>query len=162
MSVPRTPIFQAIDQLNWNYGKGDVIEVDYTGSTFVQQPYGMRKERKKFTAVETADQTTVYALGHQKTIYHPKTYQVIDHGVCHCQYFSGCGTGYNTDFSIVFTGAGYNATEAYNDALDQAAMSGYDYANIRHDAFSRKTVPANTEDLYYYVSVRMTDDRKNS
>lgn len=160
-NLPLTPIYEALERLNTHYGKGYISEVDYTGSTFVQQPHGMRPERKRFTAVETADQTTVYALGHQKTIYHATTYEVRDHGVDHAQYFQGCGTSY-TDFDIVFTGAGSTGQEAYSDALDQAAMSGYDIEGIKAPAFGSYRVPASHEEHYRYVSVRMKDSRKIS
>jgi hypothetical protein len=85
------------------------------------------------------------------------SYEILDHGMDHSQYFQGCGTAY-TDFTNVWTGAGNNAKEAYNDALDQAYM---DIGGIA-DKFpkrpagirSRPCVPVNSEDMYFYVSIR--------
>ena len=85
------------------------------------------------------------------------SYEILDHGMDHSQYFQGCGTAY-TDFTNVWTGAGNNAKEAYNDALDQAYM---DIGGIA-DKFpkrpagthSRPCVPVNSEDVYFYVSIR--------
>lgn len=87
-----------------------------------------------------------------------KPYEVIDHGIDNCQYFQGCGTAF-TDFDICFTGAGSNAREAYHDALDQAAMSGYNVDSVRGvSQLSRRVVrQSDHEDIYYYVSIRLSN-----
>lgn len=85
-------------------------------------------------------------------------YEVIDHGIDHSQYFPGCGTAY-TDFDVAITGAGSNAREAYNDALDQAAMSGYNVDSVRGvSKLGRNIVTRqHNEECYYYVSIRLSN-----
>lgn len=51
-------------------------------------------------------------------------FQIIDHGIEHSQYFQGCGTSY-TNFDYCVTGCGGNATEAFDDALEQIASGAY-------------------------------------
>lgn len=51
-----------------------------------------------------------------------KDFELIDHGIDHNQYFRGCGVS-GTKFEFVTTGAGENALEAFDDALEQIAMS---------------------------------------
>ena len=84
-------------------------------------------------------------------------FEIIDHGVDHEQYFQGCGVAF-TEFDQCYTGIGESKTEAFNDALDQIAVSGYDvpsklekFANVLSD------VSANLEheDMHVYVSVRI-------
>lgn len=48
------------------------------------------------------------------------SFEIIDHGIEHSQYFQGCGVSY-TNFNEVATGCGQNATEALEDALEQIA-----------------------------------------
>lgn len=48
------------------------------------------------------------------------SFEIIDHGIKHSQYFQGCGVSY-TNFNEVATGCGQNATEALEDALEQIA-----------------------------------------
>ncbi len=58
-----------------------------------------------------------------KTTHKIASFEIIDHGIDHCQYFQGCGTSY-TEFDSAATGCGENALEAFDDALEQIAMSG--------------------------------------
>lgn len=85
------------------------------------------------------------------------SYEILDHGMAHSQYFQGCGTAF-TNFTHVWTGAGNSSKEAYNDALEQAYMDIGDLADKlpkRPDGFTlRPTVPADSDDLYFYVSIR--------
>jgi len=85
------------------------------------------------------------------------SYEILDHGMSHSQYFNGCGVSY-THFTHVWTGAGDNSKEAYNDALDQAYTDIGDLADKfqkRPAGFTlRPTVPADSEDVYFYVSIR--------
>lgn len=57
-------IREALDSLNWNYGRGDVIHVDFTAMTFTRKPFQMRNEVRSFRF----ENNTVYALSHQKKI----------------------------------------------------------------------------------------------
>ena len=50
------------------------------------------------------------------------SFEILDHGIDNSQYFQGCGTSY-TAFDHVQTGCGENATEAFEDALEQIACS---------------------------------------
>ncbi len=90
-------------------------------------------------------------------------YEILNHGVQHNQYFTGCGT-YGTEFQEVVTGAGDNAVEAYNDALE-AIASQHDSAAIdllglpacpkRHNITVRCKVPASySNEHYVYVGIR--------
>ena len=85
------------------------------------------------------------------------SYEIRDHGMNHSQYFQGCGTAF-TNFTHVWTGAGDSSKEAYNDALDQAYMDIGDLADKfqkRPVGFTlRPTVPHDSEDVYFYVSIR--------
>jgi hypothetical protein len=48
-------------------------------------------------------------------------YELIDHGIDGCQYFTGCGVAY-TSYSDVVTGCGENFAEALDDCLDSIAQ----------------------------------------
>ena len=54
----------ALERLNWLYGVGDVISVDYEQSTFKYKRYGCNEEQKKFRLVDG----TLYALGHSQKV----------------------------------------------------------------------------------------------
>jgi hypothetical protein len=41
-------IRETLDSLNWNYGRGDVIHVDFATSTFTRKPHQMRIEVRSF------------------------------------------------------------------------------------------------------------------
>jgi len=84
-------------------------------------------------------------------------YEILDHGMMYSDYFQGCGVSY-TRFTHVWTGAGDSSKEAYNDALDQMSMDDWEAAEkmpkrptgIR----THPTVPHDSEDIYFYVSIR--------
>jgi len=77
-----------------------------------------------------------------------------DHGVENNQYFQGCGTSFSR-WDDVGVGAGGSVREAYNDAVEQLAMSGWDTFEMpsgkglsdKHD------IPEEWEDSYHYVCV---------
>lgn len=48
-------------------------------------------------------------------------YEIIDHGVDNIQYFQGCGTAFS-EFDNVVTGVGFDASEAYQNAVDMVAQ----------------------------------------
>ena len=54
-----------------------------------------------------------------------EAFEIIDHGVESSSYFRGCGVSF-TEYDDVFTGIGDTASEAFGDAIEQAAMSGYE------------------------------------
>jgi hypothetical protein len=95
-----------------------------------------------------------------------KDYEIINHGIENSQYFQGCGTSF-TGFDIAITGVGYNAKQAYNDAVDQCYMMDIDSASldkllpVRPRGINAKDkVPyeySKHEDneIYYYVSIRL-------
>lgn len=47
-------------------------------------------------------------------------HEIVDYGIDHCQYFQGAGTAF-TKWDHVYLGAGSNAYEALEDALEQAS-----------------------------------------
>jgi hypothetical protein len=96
-------------------------------------------------------------------------FEVIDHGVHHCQYFQGCGVAY-TKYDLCITGCGMaSAREAFEDVLEQLCSIGYSVPDALSDYAAELTenddvsqsyrdcgedVPEDSE-LYYYVSVRL-------
>lgn len=62
-------------------------------------------------------------------------YEVIDHGICHSDYFQGCGVAF-TSYEECYTGIGDNPSEAIADALEQAAQCGWDVDAIDNDGGS--------------------------
>ena len=85
-------------------------------------------------------------------------YEIINHGCTSSDYFQGCGT-YGSGFEHVVTGIGNNAKEAYEDAIEQACQSFNDGELPRFPVKPRginkkDAVPANAEDVYWYVSIR--------
>jgi hypothetical protein len=87
-----------------------------------------------------------------------KAYEVIDHGIDHSSYFPGCGTSF-TPFDMCVTGAGMDAKEAYEDAVEQLACIGYNVdklPNLPKDLrASKDEVPDDAEETYYYVSIQV-------
>ena len=92
-------------------------------------------------------------------------FEIVNHGYDHSQYFQGCGCSY-TEYDSVVTGAGMNAREAYDDALEQIAMmesSGFveKFPSRPRGINARDKVPARMQreeenEMYYYVSIRYT------
>ena len=84
-------------------------------------------------------------------------YEIIDHGRMYSHYFRGCGTSF-TRFTHVWTGVGSSSKEAYNDALDQMFMDDREAAEKMPTRPSgiraRPKVPHDSEDVYFYVSIR--------
>lgn len=86
------------------------------------------------------------------------SFQLEDCGVDHCQYFTGRGTVF-TAFDVVFVGIGSSASEACEDALEQAAMSGWNVDAIDNDLSNEDDVPVSEDDEYqdndflHYVAV---------
>ena len=84
-------------------------------------------------------------------------YEIINHGMEHSQYFQGYGV-YGTRFTHVWTGVGDSSKEAYNDALDQMFMDDREAAEKMPTRPSgiraRPKVPHDSEDVYFYVSIR--------
>ena len=92
-------------------------------------------------------------------------FEIINNHFHHAQYFPGCGASY-TRFDDCVTGAGDNAAEAYQDALEQI------YSNLTPDHIHwlklpkrpigirvRDKVPmayhANEmNEMYWYISIR--------
>jgi hypothetical protein len=56
-------------------------------------------------------------------------FQLLDHGIDHAQYFQGCGVSF-TSFDTCYTGCGDNPAEAFDDALEQLAMDGFDATDL--------------------------------
>ena len=89
-----------------------------------------------------------------------KQYEIINHGYDHSQYFQGCGT-YGTPFEYVATGCGMTAKEAYEDAVDQIAMTGHkiNLPTRPRGINAKDKVPAKiareeTNEIWWYVSIR--------
>lgn len=97
-------------------------------------------------------------------------YEVVDHGIDHCQYFPGCSAVF-TEYADCAVGAGCNPAEALSEALEMLAND-YD-ANSNAD-LNEEMAEAEREfgardliaeycgedydgecELYYYVSIRV-------
>ena len=84
-------------------------------------------------------------------------YEIIDHGIDHAQYYPGCGTAY-TGLDDAYTGAGDNPYDALEDALDCAAMDGWDVSAIPNDLPDHPALTADdNEECYYYVAIRVAE-----
>ncbi len=110
------------------------------------------------------------------------SFQVVDHGIEHEQYFQGCGVAF-TEYDECVTGCGDNFAEALDDALESIAQDNIDVdaleLEIHRDedwmgewpttpsatsVFQKHNPEAYDEDsdewdmdgceLYYYVSIR--------
>ncbi len=105
------------------------------------------------------------------------SFEIIDHGIDHAQYFQGCGVSF-TEFEYVVTGYGQNAKEAFSDALDQIVNQDFEIKTIAEsregDSYDSdgaeqnsvakylesQNMTENTEDiaedseLGYYLSIR--------
>lgn len=97
-----------------------------------------------------------------------KDFSFSRHGVQNCSFWQGAGTSF-TDWDEAITGTGDNAHSAAQEALDEAAQSGWDIRGIEnpYDPDSTDTVEnavrehnpeavgedgeVDTEDMYYYV-----------
>jgi hypothetical protein len=87
-------------------------------------------------------------------------YEIVVHGIEHEQYFQGCGVS-GTAYTAVFTGVGNNPHEALDDALEQAAMLGWDLDSndrLRQERLPRRPcVSEEYPDCHFYVSVRLKE-----
>jgi hypothetical protein len=96
-----------------------------------------------------------------------RAYDIEVHGVDHPQYFLGAGLAF-TEYTGKATGCGEDAVEAYEDAVEALACTGYDvtYLPRRPRGLSRRdsgeaNLKAQGEDraedceLTYYVTVRV-------
>jgi hypothetical protein len=81
-------------------------------------------------------------------------FEIVRHGIDNSQYFQGCGVAF-TEYEACFTGIGNNPNEALDDALEQAAVSGWDVESIKNDQPTKPKVSAKAEDCYYYLSIRL-------
>lgn len=62
--MKKADIVAALNSLNWNYGRGDVVSVNVRRGVFVRKPFQCRPETRTFRVVGK----TVFALGHQKSV----------------------------------------------------------------------------------------------
>jgi hypothetical protein len=93
-------------------------------------------------------------------------YQIVDHGVEHSQFFTGCGTAF-TEYESVYTGIGDTPFEALEDALNEASMDDWDCENIENELSDKSDIPDarqeedddelsdDASELYHYVSIRV-------
>jgi hypothetical protein len=101
-------------------------------------------------------------------------FEVLNHGVCHSQYFQGCGVSFSR-YNYVVTGIGDSEREALDDCLEQmATMADIDVAEFEKMAIKEyggvSTEPENLcvdddetcEDcdceLYLFMSIRFNTD----
>lgn len=94
------------------------------------------------------------------------------HGIEHAQYFQGAGVGVGSERADdVFVGCGASEREAVNDALECAAISGWEFDEPDFNAYSAEDVvgpycaaagvePCDAE-AYFYASVRVWGARAN-
>jgi hypothetical protein len=90
-------------------------------------------------------------------------FEIVDHGYDHAQYFQGCGT-YGTVFDEVYTGAGDNAKDAYEQAMEQVYMAYGDASDRlprrprgirKSDHVPRRLTKDEESEYYWYVSIRV-------
>lgn len=110
-----------------------------------------------FTTSEAAKQVNTVAIG---------AFKIINMGQDNCQYFPGATAMFAVGgvlYDTVFTGAGDNAKDAYNNALDQIADSDYEYASAgfpsnpagitKRDKVSAKDLRESEGEWQCYVAV---------
>ena len=92
------------------------------------------------------------------------SFQVLDHGVQHEQYFQGCGTAF-TPFESVATGIGESPYDAMEDALEQLAHE-WEIDSVGNTLSKKSQLPESennegesAEGVYHYVSVRVTQEK---
>lgn len=103
-----------------------------------------------------------------------EAYEFRDHGYEHSQYFQGCST-YGTPYDYVATGAGLSRHEAIDQALEIAAMDGYNVDPCEksrrgkgHQAWGNdyKVPMAYRKDeyneVYWYISIMIKTTEKES
>jgi hypothetical protein len=103
-------------------------------------------------------------IGKVNTMKNINEFEIVVHGIEHSDYFQGCGVAF-TKFNECYTGIGNNASEALEDALEQAEQSGYNTEGIKVDQpYVKETELTHTdcnddecysEGMYYFVSVRI-------
>lgn len=80
-------------------------------------------------------------------------YETEDLSVDHPQFFQGYGLEPEDEFDEAFTGVGDSAYSAVEDALDQAALSGYDVTNIEDEILTdfsdRKDIDTSGDEVHY-------------
>lgn len=84
----------------------------------------------------------------ESVVRRPKKYRVEDCGVEHPQYFSGRGVNL-TEWEQVFVGAADTAHDAFEDALEQAALTGWDVSRVKNRL---SDISQNDENTYHYVA----------
>ena len=93
-----------------------------------------------------------------------ESFELVDHGIQHEQYFQGCGVSC-TEYTDIATGMGDNPREAIDDALEQLACNGWDVDAmeeriIEQELPGKRVIPCkpavgNREDCHYYLSIRV-------
>ncbi len=87
------------------------------------------------------------------------SFQVVDHGIEHAQYFQGCGVAF-TEYDECVTGCGNDAAEALEDAIESLCQTEdvttaqAEAMHLEIDSADSDTVPEDSEELCYYVSIR--------
>ncbi len=90
-----------------------------------------------------------------------KSFEIINHGVEHSQYFQGCGLSH-TAFEDIATGCGDSAKDALDDALDSLAENDWDVSSVKNELSDECKYPKvedgseELNDVYHYVSVRVS------
>lgn len=75
----------------------------------------------------------------------PIEYSLEDHGIENASYWQGAGVAF-TNWKACFTGVGSTPKEAAEDALEQAACSGWDVEGIENDLSDKSAIPDHAED----------------
>ncbi len=100
-------------------------------------------------------------------------FELIDHGMEHSQYFQGCGVAF-TDFENVVTGIGDNPADAIDDCLEQVAQAGFDTEGMESRLLKqegwealpttpdRQAIYGSIEDIYYHVSIRWNEEKREN
>ena len=90
-----------------------------------------------------------------------KSFEIINHGYDHAQYFQGCGISF-TPFEDVATGLGYSAADAYEDAIEGLTWD-WDTSSLprrprgirKADHVPSKIWKDEENEIYWHVSIRV-------
>ncbi len=108
-----------------------------------------------------------------------QSFDIQNHGIENCQYFSGCGTAYS-QFNYCVTGIGESAKESFEDCLEQIAQNDFDTSKIekskegktyltkraqnhtvskflRKIGLKKKEIESENNENYYYLSIRWNE-----
>lgn len=88
-----------------------------------------------------------------------RSYRIVDHGLTHSDYFQGHGVGF-TQWQDCATGAGDDAYEALDDAIEQLVYSGWDFSKVEAEIEAEKNSWDRLKVNQYSVRTWLDDAQK--